>query len=90
VRKLSAATVQEIAAVPGFGLRTAEAVHEALHRDGESAGHSASGGNGSSASNGSSAGNERSAGNGRSVGNGDGAGYPEGARSHGDSVNGTA
>jgi excinuclease ABC subunit C len=30
VRKLRAATVQEIAAVPGFGLRTAEAVHSAL------------------------------------------------------------
>jgi excinuclease ABC subunit C len=31
VRKLSAATVEEIAALPGFGLRTAEAVHRALH-----------------------------------------------------------
>jgi excinuclease ABC subunit C len=37
VRKLSAATVQDIAAVPGFGLRTAEAVHQALHRNGDSA-----------------------------------------------------
>ncbi len=31
VRKLGAATVEEIAAVPGFGRRTAEAVHRALH-----------------------------------------------------------
>jgi excinuclease ABC subunit C len=31
VRKLGAATVEEIAAVPGFGPRTAEAVHRALH-----------------------------------------------------------
>jgi excinuclease ABC subunit C len=30
VRKLSAASVAEIAAVPGFGLRTAQAVHQAL------------------------------------------------------------
>ena len=35
VRKLGAATVQEIAAVPGFGLRTAEAVYQALHGGGE-------------------------------------------------------
>ena len=34
VRKLGAATVDEIAAVPGFGLRTAEAVHRALHGPG--------------------------------------------------------
>jgi len=34
VRKLGAATVDEIAALPGFGLRTAEAVHQALHRSG--------------------------------------------------------
>ena len=33
VRKLRTATVQEIAAVPGFGLRTAEAVHSALNGD---------------------------------------------------------
>jgi excinuclease ABC subunit C len=38
VRKLSAATVEEIAAVPGFGLRTAEAVHQAIHRNGDGAG----------------------------------------------------
>jgi excinuclease ABC subunit C len=31
VRKLGAATVQDIAALPGFGLRTAEAVHRALN-----------------------------------------------------------
>jgi excinuclease ABC subunit C len=31
VRKLSAASLQEIAAVPGFGQRTAEAVYNALH-----------------------------------------------------------
>ncbi len=31
VRKLSAATVAEIAAVPGFGQRTAESVYQALH-----------------------------------------------------------
>ena len=31
VRKLTAASVQEIAAVPGLGQRTAEAVHRALH-----------------------------------------------------------
>jgi excinuclease ABC subunit C len=31
VRKLGAATVAEIAALPGFGLRTAEAVYQALH-----------------------------------------------------------
>jgi excinuclease ABC subunit C len=37
VRKLTAATVQDIAAVPGFGLRTAEAVHQALHRNGDGA-----------------------------------------------------
>lgn len=35
VRKLTAATVQDIAAVPGFGTRTAEAVHQALHPDGD-------------------------------------------------------
>jgi len=35
VRKLTAATVQDIAAVPGFGLRTAEAVHQALHLGGD-------------------------------------------------------
>jgi excinuclease ABC subunit C len=34
VRKLGAATVAEIAALPGFGLRTAEAVHQALHGPG--------------------------------------------------------
>jgi excinuclease ABC subunit C len=38
VRKLTAATVEEIAAVPGFGLRTAEAVHQAMHRNGDGAG----------------------------------------------------
>jgi excinuclease ABC subunit C len=37
VRKLGAATVDEIAAVPGFGLRTAEAVHRALHGPGGAA-----------------------------------------------------
>ena len=37
LRKLRAATVQDIAAVPGFGLRTAEAVHEALHGNGDGA-----------------------------------------------------
>jgi excinuclease ABC subunit C len=36
VRKLGAASVDEIAALPGFGLRTAEAVHQALHRSGGS------------------------------------------------------
>jgi excinuclease ABC subunit C len=42
VRKLSAATVSEIAELPGFGQRTAEAVYQALHgtepaeRDGDS------------------------------------------------------
>jgi hypothetical protein len=35
VRKLSGATVDEIAALPGFGLRTAEAVHQALHESTE-------------------------------------------------------
>ena len=34
VRKLTAATVEEIAAVPGFGQRTAEAVFSALHANG--------------------------------------------------------
>jgi len=38
LRKLRAATVQDIAAVPGFGPRTAEAVHEALHRNGDGVG----------------------------------------------------
>ena len=33
VRKLRGATVQEIAAVPGFGQRTAEVVYQALHAD---------------------------------------------------------
>ncbi|MGH3305269.1 MAG: excinuclease ABC subunit UvrC [Streptosporangiaceae bacterium] len=33
VRKLRAASVPEIAAVPGFGRRTAEAVYRALHQD---------------------------------------------------------
>jgi excinuclease ABC subunit C len=33
VRKLSAAAVSEIAALPGFGERTAEAVYTALHRE---------------------------------------------------------
>jgi Holliday junction resolvasome RuvABC DNA-binding subunit len=33
VRKLSAATVSEIAALPGFGQRTAESVYAALHQD---------------------------------------------------------
>ncbi len=37
VRKLGTATVDEIAAVPGFGLRTAEAVHRALHGPGGAA-----------------------------------------------------
>ena len=37
VRKLGAATVEEIAALPGFGLRTAEAVHRALHGPGGAA-----------------------------------------------------
>jgi excinuclease ABC subunit C len=32
VRKLSGATVSEIAALPGFGPRTAEAIHAALHQ----------------------------------------------------------
>jgi excinuclease ABC subunit C len=41
VRKLSAATVPEIAAVPGVGLRTAGAVHAALHPDAGSNGASA-------------------------------------------------
>ena len=31
VRKLGAATVEEIAALPGFGLRTAGTVYQALH-----------------------------------------------------------
>jgi excinuclease ABC subunit C len=35
VRKLTAASVSEIAELPGFGQRTAEAVYAALHRDGE-------------------------------------------------------
>jgi len=43
VRKLSAASVQEIAAVPGFGLRTAESVYNALHAAGAN-GASADGG----------------------------------------------
>jgi excinuclease ABC subunit C len=34
LRKLTAASAQEIAAVPGFGQRTAEAVYQALHRNG--------------------------------------------------------
>jgi excinuclease ABC subunit C len=33
VRKLRAAAVSEIAALPGFGQRTAEAVYAALHAD---------------------------------------------------------
>ncbi|HEY7324726.1 MAG TPA: excinuclease ABC subunit UvrC [Streptosporangiaceae bacterium] len=33
VRKLRAASVTDIAAVPGFGLRTAEAVYQALHAE---------------------------------------------------------
>jgi excinuclease ABC subunit C len=33
LRKLSSATVLQIAAVPGFGQRTAEAVYQALHSD---------------------------------------------------------
>ena len=33
VRKLRAASVTDIAAVPGFGLRTAQAVYEALHAE---------------------------------------------------------
>jgi excinuclease ABC subunit C len=44
VRKLSLATVQEIAALPGFGQRTAEAVYEALHQDGSAAGAASGGG----------------------------------------------
>jgi excinuclease ABC subunit C len=48
VRKLRAASVDEIAAVPGFGLRTATAVHDALHDGngaaGADAGSDASGG----------------------------------------------
>ena len=48
VRKLRAASVEEIAAVPGFGLRTATAVHDALHHGngaaGASVGSQASGG----------------------------------------------
>jgi excinuclease ABC subunit C len=35
VRKVGAATVGEIAALPGFGQRTAETVHAALHRPAE-------------------------------------------------------
>jgi excinuclease ABC subunit C len=42
VRKLTAATVQEIAATPGFGRVTAEAVYAALHPDG-AAGQSGAG-----------------------------------------------
>jgi excinuclease ABC subunit C len=45
VRKLTAATVQDIAEVPGFGLRTAEAVHQALHQGGDSAGNADGAGN---------------------------------------------
>jgi excinuclease ABC subunit C len=37
VRKLTAASAEEIAAVPGFGQRTAEAVYQALHRNGNGA-----------------------------------------------------
>jgi excinuclease ABC subunit C len=40
VRKLRTATVGEIAALPGFGQRTAESVHAALH---QSAGHQGTG-----------------------------------------------
>lgn len=54
VRKLRAAAVEDIAAVPGFGLRTAEVVHEALHGNGDS---------GSGASAAASAGEPVSAGN---------------------------
>jgi excinuclease ABC subunit C len=44
VRKLSSATVQEIAALPGFGQRTAEAVYAALHKDGSTADAASGGG----------------------------------------------
>ena len=44
VRKLRAASVTDIAAVPGFGLRTADAVYRALHANGESAAESAEAG----------------------------------------------
>jgi excinuclease ABC subunit C len=40
VRKVRAASVTDIAAVPGFGLRTAEAVYRALHADAASAARS--------------------------------------------------
>lgn len=46
VRKLTAASVQEIAAVPGLGLRTAEAVHRALHDGGAGPGEDGPDGDG--------------------------------------------
>jgi len=73
VRKLSAATVQDIAAVPGFGLRTAEAVHEALHRNGDSAGRSAGSRDGAAQD---------------LAGNQAGAGDLAGAANHGDGMEG--
>jgi excinuclease ABC subunit C len=51
VRKLGAATVQEIAAVEGFGPRTAEAVYQALHQNGSAGGNGSGGGNGSAGGN---------------------------------------
>jgi excinuclease ABC subunit C len=67
VRKLSAATVQEIAAVQGLGQRTAEAVYAALHGNGSAAGKdsaagkSGAGGNGSAGGNGGAGGHAPSA-----------------------------
>ena len=51
VRKLGAATVQDIAAVEGFGPRTAEAVYQALHRNGSASGNGSAGGDGSAGGN---------------------------------------
>jgi excinuclease ABC subunit C len=70
VRKLSAATVQDIAAVPGFGLRTAEAVHEALHRNGDSASNHDGARNSDGTSNPDGAGNNGDSMNGDSVNRG--------------------